>query len=272
MLMNAAPLPHIYIDDNDLGIKYIEEQTVLCENLTDDVHVIKVIRVNSEVRGIISLTGISGVEEYLPSDPKPTLKFEFYGDSITAGYGVNVDGSEDTISNEDGTVTYAYKTVEHFNAQASYLCYSGVSVSLPYWVEWIVPDRFKGYSYSTKLDEWDFTKFIPDIVVINLGTNDSGKISPNDGSSELFKDRYYKFLVDLRKKYKDASIICSYGMMGVEPNILKGIKEAVELMNDSKIYALEFVPVNCEALYGHPSKMGHIDGANQLIKFIESII
>ena len=261
----------VYIDGVDTGIKFIEDSLTICEQLSYEEHTIKVVRVNHEVRGIITLNNLEIDGEILTTNKKPVIKFEFFGDSITAGYGVNQDGTEDTISNEDGTVTYAYLTTQHFKAQGNFMCYSGVSVSLPYWVEWIVPDRFKRYSYSTEETPWDFTKYIPDYVVINLGTNDSGIIELGRGVGEDFTKEYHRFLLDLRSLYKDSKIICSYGMMGVNEVIRDSIRKAVELSNDSNIYFLEYVPVDCGGYNGHPSKIGQKDGAIQLIKFIEKI-
>lgn len=261
----------IYIDGVDTGIKFIEKSLILCENLSNSEHTIKVVRVNHEVRGVITIDSLEIDGKILIPNNKPVLKFEFFGDSITAGYGVNQDGTEDTISNEDGTVTYAYLTTQHLKAQGNFMCYSGVSVSLPYWVEWIVPDRFERYSYSTEATPWDFTKYIPDYVVINLGTNDSGIIELGRGVGEDFTKEYLRFLFDLRKYYKNTKIICSYGMMGVNEVIRDSIKKAVELSNDNNIYFLEYVPVDCGGYNGHPSKIGQKDGADQLIKFIEKI-
>jgi hypothetical protein len=156
----------VYIDGVDTGIKFIQDSLTICEELSYEEHTIKVVRVNHEVRGIITLNNLEIDGEILTPNKMPALKFEFFGDSITAGYGVNQDGTEDTISNEDGTVTYAYLTTQHFKARGNFMCYSGVSVSLPYLVEWIVPDRFTRYSYSTEETLWDFTKYIPDFVVI----------------------------------------------------------------------------------------------------------
>lgn len=261
----------IYVDDADTGIKFIAGTLTLCENLSYGEHTIKVVRVNHEVRGVITLTNLEIEGDILTANKKPTLKFEFFGDSITAGYGVNQDGTEDTISNEDGTVTYAYLTTQHFKAQGNFMCYSGVSVSLPYWVEWIVPDRFKRYSYSTEESLWDFANYFPDFVVINLGTNDSGIIELGRGTGEDFTKEYLRFLLDLRRYYQNTKIICSYGMMGVNEVIRDSIKKAIELSGDSNIYFLEYVPVDCGGYNGHPSKIGQKDGADQLIKFIKTI-
>lgn len=91
------------------------------------------------------------------------------------------------------------------------------------------------------------------------------------GVGEDFAKEYLRFLLDLRFFYKNTKIICSYGMMGVNKVIRDSIKKAVELSNDSNIYFLEYVPVDCGGYNGHPSKSGQKDGADQLIKFIENI-
>ena len=262
----------IYLDGVDTGIKYVSDTVVLCDNLTLKEHTIKVVKVNYEVRGSIALNELYGAEYYLNSPAKPQLKFEFIGDSITVGYGVYADGSEDTISNEDGTITYAYKTMLHYNAQANFICCSGISVALPIWVDFTLPSRFKYYSLTAQDGDWDFSKYVSDYVFINLGTNDAAALINNKGKQEELANCYLRFIKKIREYYKDAKIVCSYGMMGVNKDVALGITNAVKEMHDDKGYFFEFKPVDCSGYNGHPSVDGQNDGANQLINFIRGIM
>ena len=261
----------IYLDGEDLGTKYVKDVTSLASGLEDKEHTIKVVRVNYEARGVMTLGSISGAKYYITAPKKPELKFEFIGDSLTAGYGVNSDGSGDTISNEDGTVTYAYKTMLHYGAQANFLSYSGVSVALPIWVDWLVPDRYTQYSFTTETTKWDTSLYQPDYVVINLGTNDSGALTTGIGSTEELTTRYLVFLQNLRSYYKDAIIVASYGLAGLHEGTALAISNAVTKTFDNNIHYFEFKPVDCSGHNGHPSIDGQTDGANQLIKYIDTL-
>lgn len=261
----------IYVDGEDIGESRTVYSSTLCRGLDKDYHTVKVVRCNYEYRGPISLSSIEGAEYYVSSPEKPKTKFEFYGDSITVGCGVNADNTGDTISNEDGTLTYAYKTMLHYDAQANYLCFDGATIMDVTWRDWTIPSRYTRYSLYSDSTEWDFSKYTPDYVVINLGTNDAGVIYRGEGKVEDLTKGYLLFLQELRTLYETSKIICCYGMMGVSLDVTLAINNAVIKTNDPNIHYLEFKPVSCRGHEYHPDIEGHVDGANQLIDFIDSI-
>jgi len=261
----------VYVDGDTEGYTIPSLSTTeICSGLSDGPHTVKVVRANYELRGALTLTALSGADSFITPDKKPDLKFEFYGDSITAGYGVNADGTTDTISNEDGTVTYAALTAQYFNAQASALCYSGVSVAVPMWLDWLVSDRYGEYTYTINRDKWDFSSYQADYVVVNLGTNDAGGIASGKGDKQTFIDTYTEFLLNLRAKHPNAKIIAVYGMMGEDETVSDGIRQAVRAAGDN-VYYLKMNRVSCNGYNGHPDIEGQKNGAKQLIEFIESL-
>ena len=56
---------------------------------------------------------------------------------------------------------------------------------------------------------WDFTKFVPDAVVINLGSNDFAKGDPG----AAFQSAYLKFVSELRPHYPAARFFLALGPM-----------------------------------------------------------
>lgn len=261
----------IYVDEEDVGTKLIEKETVLCSNLSKDIHTIKVVRCNYEYRGIISLVSIFGGEYYLKAPKKPDMKLEFYGDSITVGSGINADGSGDSIANEDGTLSYAYKTMLHYGAQANYLAFDGASVIKAPWRYWTYESQYSNYSLISDTTPWDFSKYIPQYLVINLGTNDAGIVNRGEGTLDELSNSYISFLKNIRSHYLETTIICCYGMMGVHQDTSFAINNAVIKMNDPNIHYFEFAPVSCTGNEYHPDVKGSIDGANQLIGFIDGL-
>lgn len=261
----------IYIDNKDTGTKLIEKDTKLCANLTKDIHIIKVVRCNYEYRGVISLASIYGAEYYLKAPERPHKKLEFYGDSITVGAGINADGSGDTIANEDGTLTYAYRTMLHYNAEANYLAFDGATVMKAPWRYWTYESQYTNYSLISDMTPWDFNKFIPHYLIINLGTNDAGIVNRGEGILNELSESYISFLTSIRSHYERNIIVCCYGMMGVDQDISYTINSAVIKMNDPNIHYFEFTPVSCTGNEYHPDVNGSIDGANQLIGFIDGL-
>ena len=213
-------------------------------------------------------------------------KIEFYGNSITAGHGVEVpEGNEDSGAPEffNNYLTYAARTARHYQAQYSCISRSGIGVMLS-WFPIIMPEMFDRLNPSDPDSKWDFAKFTPDVVVINLLQNDSWLI--NNPEHEQFKARFgttrpdvnqiikaYKELVlKIRAKYPKASVICALGSMDATK---KGspwpgyIEKAVKEIADPKIYTHFFAYKNTP---GHPKTNEQKIMADDLIGFIDKNI
>ena len=122
-----------------------------------------------------------------PTEKKDML-IEFIGDSITCGYGID-DPDKDhhfVTATEDVTKAYAYLTAKTLDADYSMLSFSGYGIISGYTDNdnkvsaQTVPQFYTklGYSwgkngdFSPQESEWEFSGRQPDLVVVNLGTND----------------------------------------------------------------------------------------------------
>ena len=139
-------------------------------------------------------------------------------------------------------------------------------------------DRLNPFDAGSK---WDFSKFTPQVVVINLFQNDAGVIQ--SGSGPLFEARfghtpptedfnintYKNFVSNIRAKYPKASIICALGSMSAcKPGSpwVGYIQKAVSALNDKKIYSFIFTYKNTP---GHPTIKEHQAMAGELIAVID---
>lgn len=217
---------------------------------------------------------------------------EFIGDSITCGYGVDDEVKEHGYSTktEDITKTYAFKTAEALGYGYSMVSYSGYGVISGYssgekTPEMTVPqyyDKLGHSNYSTfggqNADEITFeSKKSPDIIVINLGTNDSSYCGEDTEKQEDFKQGYISFIEQIRKKNPNSKIICTMGIMGgkLYPVIEKAVDEYKMKSNDSNIYSMEFDLQSLDdglCADWHPSEKTHEKASKKLTAFIENII
>ncbi len=287
----------VYVDGERVSDDIMTEasRTVeICSSDTEKETTVKILKISETAN---STLGIKSVDVTSVGDIAPTaekaLKIEFIGDSITCGYGVDDEVKEHhfSTSTEDGTKTYAFKTAEALDADYSMVSFSGHGIVSGYTTqgkavtEQCVPKYYTkvGRSYGPSADfslqdiEWDFNSFVPDIVVINLGTNDS---SYTGGSLELMReytDGYIDFLGQIRENNPDAYILCTLGIMGntLYTDMEAAVIEFSENTGDEKVGALLFDVQSAEDGYAadwHPTEATHAKAAEKLTEKIKEII
>lgn len=126
---------------------------------------------------------------------KPTGKLIFfYGDSITEG--VNALAPNSTSSHNSATGSYVYYCIDRLNA---------VNYSIGYGASGIVSvgsfnTMYKAIDYLNSSRRTD-DSVLPDVIVINHGTNDSG------APDSQFESELRKTLKRLTEKYPDAPVV-----------------------------------------------------------------
>ena len=99
--------------------------------------------------------------------------------------------------------------------------------------------------YNDHSERWDFSRFIPEVVCINLGTND---FSGPGYKVELYEKAYRDFLSMVRSHYRDVPIVLLTGSMlqgetnELQKKTLDRIADDFKKVGDNKIYRLDFSP------------------------------
>ena len=219
----------------------------------------------------------------LPADAPKARKMEFYGNSITSGYAVEDTTGGDSYAPEykNNYLAYGAVTARHYNAQYHCISLSGIGLMISAY-PLIMPEMYDRLNPRDSVKKWDFTKYTPDVVVIDLFENDSWlvrspqqpqfkiKFGDTPPTEEFIVNAYCKFVRTLRQKYPKASIICALGSMYAShpgspwPSY---IQQAVARVNDPKIFAYIFKYKNTP---GHPRVNEQQNMANELEKFIDA--
>jgi lysophospholipase L1-like esterase len=215
---------------------------------------------------------------------KPARKIEIFGNSITCGYAIEDRVHDSPIGYyENNYDSYAAITARHFNAQCHYTAKSGIGIMVS-WFPLIMPEMYDRLDPTDSNSRWDFSKYVPDLVIINLLQNDAW--ITNMPANEQFKARfgtqrpsedhiiqsYREFVRKVREVYPRARIICMLGSMDItrEGSPWPGyVEKAVEGLNDPGIYTF-FVPF--KKTPGHPKTEEQKAMAEQLIGFIDQHI
>ncbi len=234
------------------------------------VHNIKLLKQTESLLALSVFQNVSfkGYFDTTPADKQ--IFIEFLGDSITSGFGNLCDGktaNSHTAPYQDATQTYAFLTAEKLNADASLLSYSGIAVSATKWMPFVMEDYFKADSYVRDKNAPFVAKRAPDVVVINLGTNDQSQ----GIVLTTLMDRV-KALVDLvRDTYgKKVPIVWVHGMMEkVSYDSFKIVFEALYKDPDKSRVYLFSVAQNNQGGGAHPSLEAHYSVSEDLSKFLE---
>ncbi|KAN0029869.1 hypothetical protein ACTA71_008006 [Dictyostelium dimigraforme] len=195
---------------------------------------------------------------------KPTRKIEFIGDSITCGYGdLGTAPCNFQAITEDNYDTYASITARELECEMYLEAWSGRGVVRNYGSP--TPTSSSGtipliYQYTIPTDtsiNWDFDQYIPDAVVINLGTNDySTQPAP---SQEQFQSGYIDFIRAIRKYYAQSPpeffLICGPMINNPCCDYVANVSSIVGATYiDAQNILVEPTDFGCD---GHPSLSGH---------------
>lgn len=255
---------------------------------------VKILKLSECANSTIGIKNIdvSSVGDIAPTEDK-ALKIEFIGDSITCGYGVDDEVKENHFKTdtEDATKAYAYKTAELLGADYSLVSYSGHGIISGYsgdgkiHADQCVPDIYaklgksyaKSGTFSVKDIDWDFSSFTPDIVVINLGTNDNSYVKSDEEKTRAYIDGYVSFLETVRTNNPDAHIVCTLGVMGdnLYPAIETAVSEYTQKSGDSNVSSMKFDvqdPADGYAADWHPTEATHTKAAAKLADYLKTVI
>lgn len=172
-------------------------------------HTIRIVRVTDAMFGTAAITKIkmTGVlQTTVLSDSN--LYIEFVGDAETVGMGKIASGKNDYTA-EDITLAYSYQLAQCMNAEYSVVAQSS---SLPLSLNGELALGLYQLAAPNRDDSavYDFAKK-PNVVVVNLGTDDFTNCGEDGVSAEAFAIAYESLIrLIAEKNGTDCRIVCVY--------------------------------------------------------------
>ena len=243
--------------------------------------------------------------------PKYTRRIEFIGDSITSGEGSygNVTDVDWLAMYMSASVNYATMTAKELNADYHILSQGGWGVFCG-WdndVRHNIPSVYEAVcglvqknspvdkAFGTS-EPYDFAKWQPDVIVVNLGTNDATSFNqppiynPDDGQTykmrlnedgtknredELkIEKAVVAFLEMLRKNNPKAHIAWCYGMLGSDLNLTltEGINTYREKTKDENVSFFQLPNTTMETFgaHMHPGLKSHENATKALTDYLRN--
>lgn len=264
---------------------------VLARNLPFGRHTIELFKrtqIHKEYkRGFVQFSGFQMENGGRAFDPPPLKKrkIEFYGNSITCGHAIEDTSGGDSGASiyENNYLSYGALTARHFGARYSCIAKSGIGMMVSFGAL-IMPEMYKLRNPFDSTDLWNFSDYVPDIVVVNLFQNDAGIVKRPEyiefkkrfgtmpPTEDFIISSYKNFIADIRDRYPKANIICVLGSMNTtqEGSSWPGyVEKAVSDLHDKKVYTHFFKYKNTP---GHPRVKDHQLMADSLIHFIDKNI
>lgn len=266
--------------------KKTDSTVVLAVNLPEGEHSLILTYVNE---GLVMKPEIHGllIDDDAKLLGKPTLpqrKIEFIGNSITCGLGNegNPNAKKFDYSMQNQYYTYEAIASRELDAQCFVVARSGIGIYRGNNGN-VKGDRqnmqtvYPYLNFGMTGEKWDFNRYTPDVVCVNLGTNDTS----NPGyDMSLLTNAYINFLKTLRSHYPKAKIVLLTGTM-IKGKRLEDVKAAhaaaikdAKARGDNEVYSFDFTPEDgsCgKGVFNHPSRKRHEKMAEELVPFLREI-
>ncbi|MFO7868692.1 MAG: GDSL-type esterase/lipase family protein [Bacteroidales bacterium] len=141
----------------------------------------------------------------------PKLSLLYIGNSITCGYGNEAVHADEEFSARTENAYMSYAAIAARILEASYhlIAYSGKGIYRN-WADTVfkqdcMPEIFNRTYALKPSPQWNHAAYVPDVIIINLGTND---FSPPLGADKTtFVSEYIQFLQDLMQHYHAVPIV-----------------------------------------------------------------
>ncbi|RUS49004.1 SGNH/GDSL hydrolase family protein [Cohnella sp. AR92] len=312
------PWISILINSAPVGRQMVQKgKSWVCVFRGMNAEVVKNVRIVKDVQAMsgdpshsLRIHGAKFDGEFLPVEDKPR-RIEFIGDSITSGEGaIGAKPEEDWIPMWFSAIdNYAYRTAAALNADYRVLSQSGWGVmtswdnvprnNLPDYYEQVCGLLTGEKNAALGAHEnHDFAAWQPDVVVVNLGTNDGGAFfnaawtdpatgrvykqrlnedgSFNEEDLNAFEEAARNFLTKLRRNNPQAHIVWAYGMLGIPmmPAIHRAVSEYVRASGDRKVSVFQLPDMTEETVGArwHPGKQAHERAAAELTGYLRGLL
>jgi len=272
------------IVDGGTPVKFIvtsgQQTYPVAKNLTDGTHTVEIVKVTETYNGECQFLGFQTdtLKSLVTPDPLPDLKLEFFGNSITSGYGIE-GGTQPAADNS--YKAYPAVAARALNAQFHTTSYSGIGVvkGFPAFLMGQMYNRTIAnttYSVLPPNNTWDFTQYIPDYVVVALGTNDYNLgFGAGTITTASFDAGYNSLVSKIRLAYPNAQIICTNSPMISDSKLGSTISGNVTTFNtagDSKIHYFAFTLMQGGGAGGHPGVADGQTNGLELAAYIRSLM
>jgi lysophospholipase L1-like esterase len=212
----------------------------------------------------------------LPLPPRSDRRLLIIGDSISCGYGNDSPNRNEHYLREkqDGYMTYGAIAARTLGAEVQIVAWSGRKL----WPDNTMVEVWDRIFPDKAAPKADLKGWVPDVVLVNLGTNDFGSMKNTPENEKGWTDAYKTFIKTIRGPFPKCTIVVAAGSMGIKPEWDKWARQVVadqKAAGDSRIVYLPFEDQKeADGIGGdwHPSVKTHVKMADRLVKELKTTV
>ena len=251
-------------------------------SLADVEHTLLLTKRTEGFNGIATFSGmlLADGKNLVALPPRNFQKLQFIGDSFTVGYGdeANVLSCPDRRPYDNNYMAYGPLTARALNAEYSVQAVSGAGMIHNYGDANPVsaqplPFFFNRTLFGNATPTWNFASWIPDLVVIALGTNDfSTAVKP---SQAQYTNAYKAFITSVRGYFPGVQILCmTYAVDSFQGPYVATMVQDLTTQGDTRIHtvsmpALLMSDLGCDY---HPNLSGQQKYADALLPVVRQYL
>lgn len=250
---------------------------VLAKNLGKGVHRLCLQKVTEGERGRTTIYSFTATGKGAFKAVPPKGRFmEVIGDSYTCGYGS--EGTEEShfeTKTENCDMAYACAIARYFNADYALVAHSGMGVTRNYAGKKL---RTMSERYDLLFDNhdsiaYDFKQYKPNIVIINLGTNDFS----TSGAPANYVSNYVRLIRKVKSHYGDSVPVLCVTPHSANIFLLAALRELADrVANFKNVRVSEPMPDIVVSGHdigsdSHPNWKGHQKIASTLIPVVATM-
>lgn len=246
-------------------------------------HTVEIVRLTECFLGQTHFLGfvLDDTGTALPWPSLPNRRVLFIGDSITCGYGVEVNDPKEDFkpATENFCESYTGLTVRALQADYIVVARSGIGMVRNYGGPFegnadAMPAVYPYLFYQGEKTPWNPAQFIPQVICLNLGTNDfSGK----GVNQEKFVATYIDFASRLAAEYPQARLVLLQGPMENGEALAHALKRVQDSLTKKYPGRIEFFTLSHQGEVGfgasyHPNREQSRRNAAELTTYLAKLM
>ena len=239
-------------------------------------HVVELVKNTEANIGYMEFIGVR-CKKLITPPKKPVRKIECIGNSITCGTGSDMSeipcGKGKWQDQHNAFMSYGAIMSRSLNAAYHLSSVSGIGLMHSCCnMDVLMPQVYDKISMRDDTIKWNFSRYQPDLVTICLGQNDGIQ------DSTTFCNNYISFLQQLRSDYPAAVFVLLSSPMANEKlrefmrPVLAAVQHNMNEKGDKKVFHYIFNKQFSSGCDAHPSLQEHIQIADELTKYLKSIM